>query len=92
MSDLPGPGLEPMSPTLTGGFLTTGPPGKSKMNIILILVAFKYTLEQKKSICHSVRESSELNVILSISFPLRTGLHWLQQANPMEDYQLTHSP
>ena len=26
--DLPGPGLEPMSPTLAGGFLTTAPPGK----------------------------------------------------------------
>ena len=27
--DLPGPGLEPMSPALAGGFLTTEPPGKS---------------------------------------------------------------
>ena len=27
--DLPGPGLEPMSPALAGGFLTTAPPGKS---------------------------------------------------------------
>ena len=27
--DLPGPGLESMSPTLAGGFLTTEPPGKS---------------------------------------------------------------
>ena len=29
MWDLPGPGLEPMSPALAGGFLTTAPPGKS---------------------------------------------------------------
>ena len=29
MWDLPGPRLEPMSPALTGGFLTTEPPGKS---------------------------------------------------------------
>ena len=29
MWDLPGPGLEPMSPALAGGFLTTVPPGKS---------------------------------------------------------------
>ena len=28
MWDLPGPGLEPMSPALTGGFLTTAPPEK----------------------------------------------------------------
>ena len=29
--DLPGPGLEPMSPALAGGFLTTAPPGKSSV-------------------------------------------------------------
>ena len=29
MWDLPGPGLEPMSLALAGGFLTTEPPGKS---------------------------------------------------------------
>ena len=30
MWDLPGPGHEPMSPALAGGFLTTAPPGKPK--------------------------------------------------------------
>ena len=30
MWDLPGPGLEPVSPALAGGFLTTAPPGKSQ--------------------------------------------------------------
>ena len=29
MWDLPGPGLNPVSPALAGGFLTTAPPGKS---------------------------------------------------------------
>ena len=29
MWDLPGPGFEPVSPALAGGFLTTVPPGKS---------------------------------------------------------------
>ena len=28
MWDLPGSGLEPVSPALAGGFLTTAPPGK----------------------------------------------------------------
>ena len=28
MWDLPGPGLEPVSPALAGGFLTTAPPWK----------------------------------------------------------------
>ena len=30
MWDLPGPGIEPVSPALAGGFLTTEPPGKSR--------------------------------------------------------------
>jgi len=29
MWNLPGPGIEPMSPALAGEFLTTGSPGKS---------------------------------------------------------------
>ena len=29
--DLPRPGIEPVSPALAGGFLTTGPPGKSTL-------------------------------------------------------------
>ena len=31
--DLPGPGLDPISPALAGGFLTTGPPGKPYMTV-----------------------------------------------------------
>ena len=34
MWDLPGPGLEPVSPTLAGRFLTIAPPGKSTLFII----------------------------------------------------------
>ena len=30
VGDLPRPGIEPVSPALAGGFLTTGPPGKSR--------------------------------------------------------------
>ena len=33
MWDLPGPGLEPMSPALAGGFLTTVPPGKPSTDL-----------------------------------------------------------
>ena len=33
MWDLPGPGLEPVSPALAGRFLTTVPPGKSLQSI-----------------------------------------------------------
>ena len=31
MWDLPGPGLEPVSPALADGFLTTVPPGKTQV-------------------------------------------------------------
>ena len=33
MWDLPEPGIEPMSPALTGGLSTTEPPGKPQKNI-----------------------------------------------------------
>ena len=43
MWDLPGPGIEPVSPALAGGFLTTAPPGKSK--------AFFFCIN---SFCHDI--------------------------------------
>ena len=39
MWDLPGPGLEPVSPALAGGFLTTVPPGKSLVVFSLSFVS-----------------------------------------------------
>ena len=36
MWDLPGPGLEPGSPALAGGFLTTAPPGKPLMVRLIV--------------------------------------------------------
>ena len=39
MWDIPGPGLEPVSPALAGGFLTTVPTGKS------LCLFFKVRLE-----------------------------------------------
>ena len=37
MWDLPGPGIEPVSPASAGGFLTTVPPGKSLYHLIFEL-------------------------------------------------------
>ena len=34
MWNIPGPGMELMSPALVGGFLTTGPPGKSRRRLL----------------------------------------------------------
>ena len=40
MRDLPGPGLEPMSPALADEFLTTAPPGKSSAHFRIGLFVF----------------------------------------------------
>ena len=40
MWDLPAPGIDPMSPTLAGGFLSTVPPGKSNKFITKDLILF----------------------------------------------------
>ena len=49
MWDLPGPGLEPMSPALAGGFLTTAPPGKSEKTVL----ALKEERQQTSRLIHS---------------------------------------
>ena len=51
MWDLPGPGLEPMSPELAGGFLTTVPPGKS---VWILYASIKYFYPHKIWIQHTV--------------------------------------
>ena len=35
--NLPGPGIEPMSPALEGGFLSTVPPGKSHVGALYLV-------------------------------------------------------
>ena len=44
MWDLPGPGLEPMSPALAGGFLTTVPPGKPLLYVFFCDLLFSLKL------------------------------------------------
>ena len=46
MWDLPGPELEPVSPALAGGFLTTAPPCKPAL-VVLITIA-RYTSAKTK--------------------------------------------
>ena len=43
MWDLPGPGVEPVSPALAGKFLTTAPPGKSPSSEFLISVIYIFS-------------------------------------------------
>ena len=42
MWDLPGPGLEPMSPALAGGFLTTAPSGKPSDKFLRRLLLYVF--------------------------------------------------
>ena len=44
MWDLPGPGIEPMSPTLAGGFLTTEPQGKPLSNGFFFFKVYLFIL------------------------------------------------
>ena len=60
MWDLPGPGLEPVSPALAGGFLTTAPPGKS-----LLLTARKLFVE---TYLYKVHISIQLTVFLQAEY------------------------
>ena len=48
MWDLPGPGLKPVSPALAGGFLTTAPPGKSLLVILIYIFNFRIKWSGKK--------------------------------------------
>ena len=41
MWHLPGPGIEPVSPALAGGFLTMAPPGKSSTRVFVMRKLFR---------------------------------------------------
>ena len=44
LGNLPGPGIKPVSPTLAGGFLTTGPQEKFHITLLLTIFPMLYTL------------------------------------------------
>ena len=59
MWDLPAPGIEPVSPALAGGFLTTAPPGKSsrllqfaRWKITPLILMYHVTIECFKVCTH----------------------------------------
>ena len=53
--DLPGPGLEPVSPALAGGFLTPVPPGKPQDLIFLSLIPVVSSMEVSLSCLYCCR-------------------------------------
>ena len=63
MWDHPTPGIEPMSLALQGGFLTTGPPGKS------YVLFFKCLFYNNYRYTRSYKDSAELPLIFHLVFP-----------------------
>ena len=57
MCDLPGPGVEPVSPALAGGFLTTEPPAKPLVGGFLLssLPALFAALQKSQLVSNAVR-------------------------------------
>ena len=47
MWDLPGSGMEPVSPSLTGRFFTSEPPGKPKLTGALLFLIFTFFYKTK---------------------------------------------
>ena len=80
MWDLPGPGLEPMSPALAGGFLTSAPPGKpiGYFSFFFKIYLFIYSwlcwvfvsVRGPSLVAASGGHSSSRCAVLSLSWPL----------------------
>ena len=90
--DLPGPGIEPLSPALTGGFFTTEPPGKP-LNILhrdpLRLYILPILLEdnapwisQGSLQCLDLSEQHVTRVEKAPFSPDSFSLHFLKVINP----------
>ena len=66
MWDLPGPGTEPVSPASAGGFLTTGPPGKSNSHFLevnqLISKIFSNSKYYDRLMTHGIKWLMERNL------------------------------
>ena len=79
MWNLPGPGLEPVSPALAGGFLTTGPPEKSE-KLRFELDEGKHhplRLKGKDEVDTSVGKNRKLREVISDNLCLLTGVRSL---------------
>ena len=79
MWDLLGPGMEPVSSALTGGLLTTAPPGKSNATIFVSCLPFNFNYaiffeNQFKSkcnqLCQAFHSNSEFHIIATRVQPI----------------------
>ena len=60
---LPGPGLEPTSPALAGGLLTTEPPGKPLYTVLLRADLWPWQAVNKILLRNEARRGSEVHVL-----------------------------
>ena len=81
MWNLPGPGLEPVSPALAGRFLTTAPPGKSSKLDFILLVDWAISCMSKQSSFHWA-----FSLIPSQSLPHLHAQAPLWRAHSLESY------
>ena len=63
MWDLPGPGIEPVSPALTGGFFTSEPSGKPLELLKLVVMGKVFFF-----LANTGQEDSLLNSLLVLRF------------------------
>ena len=68
MWDLPGPGIEPVSPALAGGFFTTGAPGNPlKRTLLASLLNTSWFSELRNVVSKLLLCMHLASVLLSIS-------------------------
>ena len=84
MWDLPGPGLEPVSPALAGGFLTAAPPGKP-------IESPRFYAKQGWLLSDLVSQRSALQEETRILKNLTGAVEFFLNLIPFLDYRRIHS-
>ena len=69
MWDLPRPGIEPVSPALAGGFLTTVPPGKSQVTVLRFEIPFAIWAEMCLEFMFSLVEVGKKWICPGVALP-----------------------
>ena len=72
MWDLPGPGLQPVSPALAGGFLTTAPPRKPENHVL------KINISLTEGVHENLRRDPKVNNLTLLSLPF---ISWEQSCS-----------
>ena len=87
--DLPGPGIEPVSSALAGGFLTTAPPGKSLYQLYFNFKKFSFGKQKVKQNKNTGPKFRWTSYLASLNFWLsnRFQIHYLIPKRNHEVYR-----